>query len=73
MRCLTDPEYLFLNLGHSFEADLDAKIASRHHHGRHWSAHCRKQNLGKSFNFETILDFQDDPGLRRSKAAEFSH
>src|SRR5215469_8121306 len=73
MRCLADPEYLFLNLGHSFEADLDSKISSRQHHGCGWSSHCRKQNPRKGFNCGAIFDFQDDPGLRRPKAAEFLH
>jgi len=69
---LADPKYLLLDLSHSLETNLDPEIASGHHHGSYWSAHCRKQNLRKSFNCGTVLDFEDDPGLRRSKTVEFS-
>src|SRR6516225_5436569 len=70
---LADPKYLLLDLRHSLETNLDPEIASGHHHGRYGgSTHCRKQNPRKSFNRGTVLDFEDDLSLRRSKAVELS-
>src|SRR5262245_3257537 len=70
---LANPEYLLLNLRHSLETNLDPEIASSHHHGGYRSAHRRKQNPGKSFNCGTILDFEDDSSLPRSKTLELSN
>ena len=69
---LADPKDLLLDLSHSLETNLDPEIASGHHHGRYWSAHCRKQNSWKGFNCRTVFDFEDDSGFGRSKAVEFS-
>src|SRR6516225_9627280 len=72
MACLTDPKYLLLDLRHSLKTNLDPKITSGHHDGRYRSTHCHKQNPRKSFNRGPVLDFEDDPSLRRSKAVDFS-
>src|SRR5262245_35434374 len=69
---LADPKYLLLDLRHSLETNLDPEIASSHHHGSYRSAHRGKQNPRKRFNCGTVLDLEDDPGLRSSEAVELS-
>ena len=71
MSRLADPENLLLDLRHSLEPNLHSEIASGHHHCGYWPAHYPKQNPRKSFHGGTVLDFEDDPGSRRSKAIEF--
>src|SRR5271157_5475392 len=71
MSRLADPKNLLLDLRHSLEPNLHPEIASGHHHCGYWPAHYPKQNPRKSFHGGTVLDFEDDPGSRRSKAIEF--